>query len=242
MLRNWIVLCLSLLPMLVRADDASIRATARSVNSTAHVQAIRTTPIPGVSAVVTDGSVYYMSDDGRYVLYGIMLDTQQGKNLTDDLLGQARTGLLEQLRPSDVIDFPATGASIGTVTVFLDTECQYCRALHAAIGDYRKAGIHLRIVPWPAGSMRSTAFRSAVDVWCAKDRALALDKSMHGQAIPSQLCDMESRIIELKDMGQRLGVQGTPALFDEHGHLLGGFLSPAALAEKLRESSNPGDA
>jgi thiol:disulfide interchange protein DsbC len=38
-------------------------------------------------------------------------------------------------------------------------------------------------------------------------------------------------------LGQQVGVRGTPAVFAENGELLGGYLPPATLFERLEELS-----
>ena len=61
--------------------------------------------------------------------------------------------------------------------------------------------------------------------WCADDKNKALSKLKNREAIDEYICD-ENPISNQIDLGQKIGITGTPAMLMEDGTLLMGY-SPA---------------
>jgi thiol:disulfide interchange protein DsbC len=69
-------------------------------------------------------------------------------------------------------------------------------------------------------------------VWCAKDRAKAWDDLMARGVLPQNAGKCETPLEKNKDLAQRLGARGTPAVFLADGRALPGMVP----AEKLEEA------
>ena len=70
-------------------------------------------------------------------------------------------------------------------------------------------------------------------VWCSSNRNEALTKAKNGEALNAPKCptDIIKRDFEL---GQKLAVDGTPAIFLQSGEMLPGYAPPGALAKYLK--------
>ena len=79
--------------------------------------------------------------------------------------------------------------------------------------------------------LNTPSFFKAEAVWCSKDRKDALTRAKAGETLPPGKCDNPVRT-EM-ELGEQLGVNGTPAIFLEDGTLLPGYIPPARLAAEL---------
>jgi len=71
-----------------------------------------------------------------------------------------------------------------------------------------------------------------ISVWCADDRKQALTEAKEGKPVPTRKC--QSTPVNMQfDLGRRLGVAGTPAVYAPDGTLLGGYLPPDQLRQAL---------
>jgi thiol:disulfide interchange protein DsbC len=68
-------------------------------------------------------------------------------------------------------------------------------------------------------------------IWCNANRNDALTKVKLGLPIPDASC--ATPIKAQYELGQTLGVRGTPAVFTESGMQVGGYLSPKDLAAAM---------
>lgn len=216
------------------ASQAAIRALVKSVNPSAAVKSIHPSPLPGVSVVLVDAGVWYVSDDARYILYGALIDTHTQTNLTDDYNAQARVDILKAIPARDRITFSPDNPKY-TVTVFTDTSCGYCQLLDKHMQSYLDAGIALSYVPFPRSGKRSPAFSEMQNVWCAADRKHAYMQTMGGTTPPeAKACPSGKDVGRIYALGQKLGITGTPTVFDESGRKIGGYLTAADMLSKLQ--------
>lgn len=216
----------------------AIQKLVHDINPKAVVKEITDSPFPGIKTVVADSSVLYASDDGRYLLYGVLLDTKTKQNLTDQILGGLRIKALASIPRDDMITFSPKNPRY-TVTAFTDTSCEYCEALFKNTQAYLAMGIAINYVPWPRGGMQSENLAQMKSVWCAKDRTAAYTAAMSGQPVKAATCDNSAHFPQLFALGEQLGIDGTPAIFDASGRKIGGFIPPAQMLAKLQELDKP---
>ena len=121
------------------------------------------------------------------------------------------------------------------MVVLTDIECGYCRKFHTDIAEYTKRGIEVEYLAFPRSGLASADYRNMVSVWCAPDRRKALTDAKDGRAVPSRTCktpvDMQYRA------GQRMGLTGTPMILNANGELMGGYLPPDALLQRLEAAA-----
>lgn len=204
-----------------RAIDA-----LRQINPGLVIDHVGTSPIAGFTQVVVGGQVLYVSADGKYLLQGAMFDVAAKKDVGEAALAQVRGALLKTIPVSDRIVFAAPNPK-HTVLVFTDVECGYCRKLHSQIADYNEAGITVEYLAFPRAGIGSPDYEEMVSVWCASDRQKALTDAKNGRPVPKRSC--ANPVAAEHQLGQRVGLDGTPMILTEDGALLGGYLPPDRL-------------
>jgi len=194
---------------------------------------ISDSPVAGVYQVAVGSSVAYVTKDGRYIIRGDIFDAATSANLTEETRAQARVEMLNSVDPNSMIVFkPAKGEVKHTITVFTDVDCGYCRQFHREIDKVTALGIEVHYLFYPRTGPNTESWTKAEHVWCAKDHNAALTRAKLGGEVPEASCG-STPVGEHYALGQRVGVRGTPAIFNETGELIGGYLPPNVLAKVL---------
>ena len=187
------------------------------------------TPVPGIVEVRRGADIVYMSSDGKYVFTGELYEVPTHKNLTEARQRDLRRSLINSVPESQMLVFSPPNPKY-TVTVFTDVDCPYCRQFHKQIADYNRLGIEVDYVLFPL-SIHPGADKKAEAVWCAADRNTAYTAAMNGENLPQKTCS--NPIKELTASAMAMGLSGTPAIIANDGMQLGGYVSPAELAQRL---------
>lgn len=212
--------------------EARVRAALKQLNPQVDVDYVGKAPLPGFREVIAAGQLVYVSDDGKYLLQGNVIDVAQRKDLMQGsgALAQYRQNLLKSVKQSDRIVFAPANPKY-TVSVFTDIECGYCRKLHSQIADYNKQGIAVEYLAWPRMGLGSQDHKDMISVWCAADRRKALTEAKASGQVTARDCT--NPVTMEYNVGQRLGVNGTPAVFAPDGSQIGGYLPPAEMRAAL---------
>lgn len=218
--------------------EARVSAILRELNPGIRVESINAAPIPGFREVIATGQVVYVSDDGKYLFQGGLMDVAKRKDMSEEAMAKLRVEILKTLPVEDRIVFAPAGKPKHKVVVLTDIECGYCRKFHSDIAEYIKRGIEVEYMAFPRAGLASADYRSMVSVWCAPDRQKALTDAKNGRAVPSRTCgrtpvDMQYRA------GLRMGLLGTPMIVSTSGVMLGGYLPPDALLQRLDALETP---
>ncbi|MDH3757715.1 MAG: DsbC family protein, partial [Gammaproteobacteria bacterium] len=136
-------------------------------------QNVRSSPIDGWYMIQKGSLVAYISQDGRYLLQGDLIDLDTKINLSEESRTDARRELMSGLADDEVIVFSPDEVKY-SVAIFTDVDCTYCRRLHSQIEQYMANGIEVRYLLYPRGGPASAAWNTSEAVWCASDRSQAL--------------------------------------------------------------------
>lgn len=226
-------------PVKAGTPDERALAAIRSLNDAVQVDRIAAAPMPGFREVVVGGQVLYVSDDGRYLLQGSLFDVVAKKDLAQAGLAAVRRELLKTVPVSDRIVFAPPNPEY-TVAVFTDVECGYCRKLHQDIAEYNKRGIAIQYLAFPRMGLGSEDFRKMVSVWCASDRRKALTDAKNDRPVPVKNCT--NPVTMQYDIGQRVGLTGTPMIITAEGVQMPGYMPPEALRAALDKLAAEGEA
>ncbi len=196
------------------------------------INAVIRTPIPLLYQVNIGSEIYYLSQNGRYLLQGDLIDLKTRKNLTEAHRDAVRLAAIKTISLSDLIIYPAFGEIKYAVTVFSDIDCPYCQLLHEHLNEYRGRGIEVRFAAFPRNGIDSLNYRRAVSVWCAEDRNTALDRASQGLSIPERDC--QTPIEKEYLIGVQIGISTTPSFILDDGTLISGFVAPDNLVRILK--------
>ena len=212
------------------ADDAKVRAAIASLVPGAKIDSIAEAKMPGFYEVMLQGQIVYVSADGKYLVQGSIYDIAGKTDLTEASRAVQRRTALQTLGKDKRITF-APASPKHTITVFTDIDCGYCRRMHQQMADYNKLGISVEYLFFPRAGLGSESFDKAVSVWCATDRNKALSDAKAGVALDKKEC--ANPIEEEYTLGNKIGVNGTPAVIAADGTQLGGYLPPDQMLQRL---------
>jgi thiol:disulfide interchange protein DsbC len=215
------------------ADTGAQEAITKSLSSIfpgVTPDKISPSPMEGVSEVLIGPRLMYVSNDGKYLLQGSLIDMKTRTDISEARRDGIRLDALNELGEDKMIVFPAKEQK-HVITVFTDIDCGYCRKLHGEMDKYNAEGITVRYLMFPRAGINSASYNKAVSVWCSKDQQDAMTRSKAGENLPNASCD--NPIKEEYELGQLIGVRGTPAIIMEDGAMLPGYVPAARLVKAL---------
>lgn len=191
---------------------------------------LKPSPVSGLYEVELDSRVFYTTSDGKYLLMGDLVDLRSQSNLTEVRRGALRTRLLDSVGEENMIVIGPEKAR-RTLTVFTDVDCSYCAKFHLDVPALNKQGVKVRYLFFPRSGLNSESYRRAVAVWCAKDRAKAIGIAKAGGKLDMKTCS--NPVENHYRLGERLDINGTPAIFIDNGKVLPGYVPAARLLNML---------
>ena len=220
----------------VNADEAAIRQAMTKSMPSVKVDSVKPAVVKGLFEVVVGANIYYVSEDGKYLLQGRLVDVAARKDLTEAKLNVTRKLAIEKMGQANMIVFKPKITKY-TVTIFTDIDCGYCRKLHSEIDQYLAQGITIQYLFFPRAGKGSDSYNKAVSVWCAEDRNVALTAAKKDQKLPEKTCD--NPIDEHMQLAAEFDVKGTPMIISENGNVYPGYLPAKQLVEALENEKNP---
>jgi len=231
-----VALLLNAQPLL--ADDAeelaAVRERVSGLFSEIQPDDVFKSPIDGWYTVRKGAIVAYVSADGRYLLQGDLIDLDLQVNLSEATRNDARVEMMSAIPAEQMIVFSPVETKY-SVAVFTDIDCTFCRRLHNQIDDYLAQGIEIRYMLYPRSGPASPSWTKAEEVWCAADQNEALTLAKLDKSFATESCD-SSVINTHYQIGQNVGLRGTPAIVLEDGTLVSGYVPPDQLSEALAAS------
>ncbi len=234
--RSLSFLCLLLLVSTASAEQSATQAIKKSITGARPdlvVNSVKESQLPGLYEVkILNGPTLYASADGNYFIAGDLFAVRAKEivNLAEEQREKNRLVELAKIKTSDMVIFkPKTTKAV--VTVFTDIDCGYCQKLHQEVPELNRMGIEVRYLAFPRSGVGSKGYDKLVTAWCAKDNKV-LTKLKNRENVPMQTCPGNA-VAEQYDLGQQLGVNGTPALITGDGKLLPGYVPAAELAKAL---------
>jgi thiol:disulfide interchange protein DsbC len=218
------------------ADKDPRAAIAAKIPGGAKPEELHTSPIPGVYELARGTEIAYVSSDGKYAIAGDMYELGTDKNLTETTRRAERTKLLASVPESQMVVFSPKDPKY-TISVFTDVDCTYCRKLHSQMADYNRLGIKVRYLFFPRSGPDTESWEKAEAVWCASNRGEALTRAKRGEEISKPKSCSSTPVAREYQLGEDVGVRGTPAIVLENGEMLPGYLPPAQLAAHLKGNS-----
>ena len=198
------------------------------------INTVSPSPVPGILEMELDGgTVLYGTEDGKFMFAGDLYSIGDVNlvNLAEAKRETVRKELMAAVDAKDAWVFKPAGQTKAVVSVFTDVDCGYCRKLHAEVPRLNELGVEVRYLAYPRAGIGSESYNTIVSAWCADDRGDALTKAKAGQNIAAKTC--VNPVAEQFQLGQEVGVTGTPAIVTDTGKLLPGYMPADVLAQTL---------
>ena len=183
---------------------------------------------------IENGPILYANDRGTHFFVGDLFALMEDGivNVSETLRNEERKNFVNSTPSSEYISFAPAGETKAVLNVFTDVSCGYCRKLHSEMNELNALGIEVRYFAFPRAGVGSADYKKLVSAWCSDNPHSAMTTLKTGQNIPEQLCD-NNPVAKHYNSGQRLGIQGTPAVFLDDGQLIPGYRPAAEFARLL---------
>ena len=184
----------------------------------------------GLYVVTLKGApTLHVTQDGKYFVAGDLYRLDNDSLVNESEL--AKLKLIESTPESEMIVFKAPNES-SHITVFTDVDCVYCRMLHKEVKKLNDAGVTVRYMAYPRSGIGSGSYRKMVSIWCSSDPKEWLTKGKLGSNIPDNKC--VNPVADQFNLGNAVGVRGTPTIVSADGQILPGYLPAEELVEQLK--------
>jgi thiol:disulfide interchange protein DsbC len=176
----------------------------------------------------------YATADGRFVVVGELYEVKDREmvNLTEQRRSGQRAELIANIPSADMISFAPESEEKAEIYVFTDVDCGYCRKLHNEIDQITSLGIRVNYLAYPRAGKQSDVAQKMQNAWCAVNPQAALTSLKNGSDIKEVSCPSNAVATQF-DLGQEMGVTGTPTLFLADGTKLVGYRPAEELARIL---------
>jgi thiol:disulfide interchange protein DsbC len=233
--QRFLVFCLiaTMSSFLVAAEVEITKSLTKAMPSL-KIDNITKSEMQGIYRVETNSSeILFTDENGSYFLTGELYTTVGGQlnNLSEVRKKQLRADKISAVGSKDKIVFSPKGKTLAKIAVFTDIDCGYCRKLHQEVPRMNELGIEVSYLAFPRAGVGSESYNKFVSAWCSENKLDAMTSAKNGRSIPSKQC--ENPVLAQYELGQTLGVTGTPAIVLEDGTLVPGYLTAEKLAKGL---------
>lgn len=175
----------------------------------------------GNSLVYTDGNV-------SYVLDGHLIDAKTRQDLTETRLEQLARIDFNTL-PFELAIKQVRGDGSRKMAIFEDPNCGYCKQLRRSMVGLDNLTIYTFMLP----ILSPDSEKKVRNIWCAADRGAAWDAWMLSGKVPEEK-SCEVPVDQFQQLGRKLMVQGTPAIFFADGSRVPGAISKEEIEKRLK--------
>ncbi|MCE0493370.1 bifunctional protein-disulfide isomerase/oxidoreductase DsbC [Vibrio salinus] len=201
------------------------------------VSDVRPSDIEGLVELQTSGGVIFSSPNGDFFIAGKLYKMNKNGTYYDVIAKRQAPLDAKKINAlsDDMIVYKAKNEKY-VVTVFTDITCGYCVKLHKDMKLYNALGITIRYLAFPRQGAKGPVADQMAAIWCADDPAKALTEAKEERKLPSPTVNFPScqkKIAQQHQLGRELGVTGTPAIYLPNGMMVGGYLPPKNLLDRL---------
>ncbi|MDP3513782.1 MAG: DsbC family protein [Sulfuritalea sp.] len=201
------------------ADEADVKKAVEA--KLGKVEKIVKAPMAGVWEVTIDGQIFYADDKATYLIFGNLLDMKTGRNITAERQFNAL--------PLELAVKQVRGSGKNVMATFEDPNCGYCKKLAKDLLTLKDVTVYTFLLP----VLGDDSYDKSKAIWCAPDKAKAwVDWMTAGKAPPAAPAKCNTAGLDKSaQLGGKLRINGTPAIFFASGERVGGYI-PAAEIEK----------
>lgn len=228
------VIAITLASSLSHADEAAVRSSLQQAFPQRTIKSISKTPASGVLEAVIDGRIFYVSEDGRYVFGGPLIDASTNENLTQARLDQINAIPFSSLPLIDAIK-RVKGDGSRKIAIFEDPDCPYCKKLEQEIKEIDNLTTYVFL--YPIEQLHPGAPNKSKAIWCAADQRRAWEKAVLTGVVPAGPVNCANPVERNVAFGRAHGISGTPTTIFANGFRLVGAVSRDELERQLAKAA-----
>jgi thiol:disulfide interchange protein DsbC len=194
------------------------------------IDSVKPTPYAGLYEVRAAGDILYTDKNGEYLIIGHVYNTKTAQDLTKDRIDE-----INKIRFSDLPFESAVklvkGDGKRVMAVFEDPNCGYCKRFRQTT---LKELDNVTVYTFMYNILSEDSVVKSKNIWCAPDRNKAWDDWMvQGKAAPVAPAACNTPHEKIFALGQKLRIQGTPAIFFADGSRIPGAVDIKTLEAKF---------
>jgi thiol:disulfide interchange protein DsbC len=194
------------------------------------IDSVKETPYAGLYEVRAAGDILYTDKKGEYLIIGHVYNAKTAQDLTKERVEEINRVKFSDL-PFDSALKQVKGDGKRVIAVFEDPNCGYCKRLRQTT---LKEIDNVTIYTFMYNILSDDSFVKSKNIWCSPDRAKAWDEWMvSGKAAPVAAASCATPNDKVLALGQKLHIQGTPAIFFADGSRIPGAVDAKTLEAKL---------
>lgn len=218
----------ALLPS-AHAGEKEIRQSLQSkfpdIGSLEHIVI---TPYAGLYEIVVDGQILYTDAKGLYLFDGNVIEAKTRRNMSEERRRQLFAIDFNKL-PLELALKKVKGNGKRKLAQFTDPNCSFCKRLEKELDKVNDVTIYSFLYPIFPGSDEIVR-----NVLCSKNPVQAWDDLMLNDIAPEKV-SCATQTDQVKALGQKLRVNGTPNLIFANGIQVPGYLPAVELEKNLNE-------
>ncbi|WP_332854909.1 DsbC family protein [Duganella sp. S19_KUP01_CR8] len=212
------------------STDAIKKLVEPRLGSNVKVDSIKETPYAGLYEIRVGNDILYTDKTGTYLFSGHVFNLTTSTDLTKERLEEINKIKFSDL-PLDKAIKTVKGDGKRVIAVFEDPNCGYCKRFRQTT---LKETDNITVYTFMYNILADDSFTKSKNIWCSPDRSKAWEDWMvNNKAAPDAAEKCESPNQEVLELGHKLSVSGTPAIFFADGTRVPGAIDTKALEEKL---------
>jgi len=224
-----LVVAFVLFPVTVFADQVAVISAIQAALPQYEIESTELHDSADMYVVVLkNGPILHVTRDGKYFVAGDLYRIENTVLVNET--ETAKLAKIEALPVSEMVVYKAENEK-AHITVFTDVDCHYCRMLHQEVTKLNDAGVTVRYMAYPRAGIGSESYRKMVSIWCSADPKEWMTKGKLGSSIPENKC--VNPVADQFNLGNAIGVRGTPTIVLENGEILPGYLPAEELVKQL---------
>ena len=206
------------------ADEASVRHAVES-RFTVKVDDVAKTAFSGLYEVRVGEEIMYTDERVSYLLVGSLIDAKTRENLTEARKEKLAFINFDEL-PLDAAIKTVRGSGRTTLAVFADPNCGFCKRMERDLAAMSDVTIYTFLYPILDPATNGDSMRKSKAIWCSKDRSKAWFDLMLKGVSPIMMGNCDTAVLQRNlELGQKLGITGTPTSFVRTGQRIVGARS-----------------
>lgn len=194
--------------------------------------------------VSLNDSVLAISEDGKHVISGDIVNLEKMVNYTDVAKNGSIKRSMSSLTQESYIRYPSSLPETKRVIyIFSDLTCGYCKLMHEEYSAINDAGIEIRVVPFLRnigmdGVENTDNYKNTVGMMSILDEVARreMHDNLFAETSTKPLIANKKGIDAIStgiDSGVKAGLRGTPHIVLDDGRTLAGYIKADSILKEL---------
>ncbi len=218
------------------AAEPPVEATIKKVleprlGNGVKIESIKETPYSGLYEVRAGGDILYTDKKGEYIFIGQVFNAKTSQNLTKERLDEINKIKFSDLPLQSALKL-VKGDGKRVIAIFEDPNCGYCKRFRQTT---LKDIDNVTVYTFMYNILSEDSAIKSKNIWCSPDRNKAWDEWMlNGKVAPAAPANCQNPNEKISQLGQKLRINGTPAIFFADGSRVAGAIDVQTLEEKFK--------